>query len=133
MASASSRVLSYTEDTQINGSGRTERIVPEGHNREVVDAAMSVTETPTNERHHRQRAQPREAPGQRHVGMGATLLRSDARAHQRLRRSDLLSEAQLSLNRRAASIECELERLDALLSRGAEVDLAHLRRLFEVL
>ena len=36
---------------------------------------------------------------------------------------DLLSEAQLSLIRRATSIECELERLDALLSTGAEVDL----------
>jgi hypothetical protein len=53
---------------------------------------------------------------------------------------DLLSEAQLSLIRRATSIECELERLDALLSTGAEVDLdaygrasSHLRRLFETL
>jgi hypothetical protein len=53
---------------------------------------------------------------------------------------DLLSEAQLSLIRRAASIECELERLDAMLSAGAEVNLdaygraaSHLRRLFEVL
>jgi hypothetical protein len=52
----------------------------------------------------------------------------------------LLSEAQLSLIRRAASIECELERLDAMLSAGAEVDLdaygraaSHLRRIFEVL
>jgi hypothetical protein len=50
---------------------------------------------------------------------------------------DLLSEAQLSLIRRAAAIECELERLDAMLSTGAEVDLdtygraaSHLRRLF---
>jgi hypothetical protein len=49
-----------------------------------------------------------------------------------------LSEAQLSLVRRCASIECELERLDALLSRGEAVDLdeygraaSHLRRLFE--
>jgi hypothetical protein len=53
---------------------------------------------------------------------------------------DLLSEAQLSLIRRAASIECELERLDAMLSTGVEVNLdaygraaSHLRRLFEVL
>jgi hypothetical protein len=53
---------------------------------------------------------------------------------------DLLSEAQLSLIRRAAAIECELERLDAMLSTGAEVDLdsygraaSHLRRLFETL
>ena len=53
---------------------------------------------------------------------------------------DMLSEAQLSLIRRASSIECELERLDALLSLGQPVDLpayascsSHLRRLFEVL
>jgi hypothetical protein len=53
---------------------------------------------------------------------------------------DMLSEAQLSLIRRAASIECELERLDAMLSTGAEVNLdaygraaSHLRRLFETL
>jgi hypothetical protein len=53
---------------------------------------------------------------------------------------DMLSEAQLSLIRRATSIECELERLDAMLSIGAEVDLdaygrasSHLRRLFETL
>ena len=53
---------------------------------------------------------------------------------------DLLSEAQLSLIRRASAIECELERLDAALSLGEAVDLdsygratSHLRRLFEVL
>jgi hypothetical protein len=53
---------------------------------------------------------------------------------------DVLSEAQLSLIRRAAAIECELERLDALLSLGEAVNLneygratSHLRRLFEVL
>jgi hypothetical protein len=53
---------------------------------------------------------------------------------------DLLSEAQLSLIRRAAAIECELERLDARLSAGEPVDLdsygrcaSHLRRLFETL
>jgi hypothetical protein len=53
---------------------------------------------------------------------------------------DMLSEAQLSLIRRATSIECELERLDAMLSTGAEVDLdaygrasSHLRRIFETL
>jgi hypothetical protein len=54
---------------------------------------------------------------------------------------NVLSEAQLSLIRRAAAIECELERLDALLSVGDEnVNLdeygratSHLRRLFEVL
>ena len=53
---------------------------------------------------------------------------------------DVLSEAQLSLIRRAASIETELEKLDALLSLGEAVNLneygratSHLRRLFEVL
>ena len=53
---------------------------------------------------------------------------------------NVLSEAQLSLIRRAASIECELERLDALLSLGEAANLneygratSHLRRLFEVL
>jgi hypothetical protein len=53
---------------------------------------------------------------------------------------DVLSDAQLSLIRRAAAIECELERLDAMLSTGAEVNLdaygrasSHLRRLFETL
>jgi hypothetical protein len=53
---------------------------------------------------------------------------------------DVLSEAQLSLIRRASAIECELERLDAALSLGEAVDLdsygratSHLRRLFEVL
>src|SRR5262249_4306002 len=34
---------------------------------------------------------------------------------------DLLSEAQVSLIRRASSIECELERLDAALSRGEPI------------
>lgn len=53
---------------------------------------------------------------------------------------DLLSEAQLSLIKRCASIECELERLDAMLSAGEEVSLdeygraaSHLRRLFETI
>jgi hypothetical protein len=53
---------------------------------------------------------------------------------------DLLSEAQMSLIRRCSAIECELERLDAMLSTGAEVNLdaygraaSHLRRLFETL
>jgi hypothetical protein len=52
----------------------------------------------------------------------------------------VLSEAQLSLIRRASSIECELERLDARLSWGEEINLdeygraaSHLRRLFETL
>ena len=54
--------------------------------------------------------------------------------------ADVLSEAQSSLIRRAASIECELERMDARLSLGQEVDMdsyarvaGHLRRLFETL
>jgi hypothetical protein len=54
--------------------------------------------------------------------------------------ADLLSEAQFSLIRRAAALECELERLDARLSVGEEVDLdsygrcaGHLRRLFETI
>jgi hypothetical protein len=54
--------------------------------------------------------------------------------------ADVLSEAQLSLCRRAAAIECELERLDAMLSRSEFVNLdaygraaSHLRRLFETL
>lgn len=53
---------------------------------------------------------------------------------------DLLSEAQLSLIRRCAAIECELERLDARLSRNEAVDVdayarwsGQLRRLFETL
>jgi len=53
---------------------------------------------------------------------------------------DILSEAQLSLIRRASAIECELERLDAALSLGEAVNLdeygratSHLRRLFETL
>jgi hypothetical protein len=52
----------------------------------------------------------------------------------------VLSEAQLSLIKRASSIECELERLDSCLSRGEPVNLSeygraasHLRRIFEVL
>jgi hypothetical protein len=54
--------------------------------------------------------------------------------------ADLLSEAQFSLIRRAAAIECELERLDARLSRDEPVDMdsyarvaGHLRRMFETL
>jgi hypothetical protein len=54
--------------------------------------------------------------------------------------ADLLSDAQVSLIKRAASLECQLERLDALLSDGQPVDLdsygrasSHLRRLFETL
>jgi hypothetical protein len=54
--------------------------------------------------------------------------------------ADLLSEAQFSLIRRAAAIECELERLDARLSLSDPVDMdsyarvaGHLRRIFETL
>jgi hypothetical protein len=52
----------------------------------------------------------------------------------------LLSEAQLSLVKRAAAIEIELERMEGSLSAGALVDLdlftrsaSHLRRIFETL
>jgi hypothetical protein len=51
-----------------------------------------------------------------------------------------LSEAQYSLCRRAAGLECEIERMEAGLSRGDEVDLdrygrasSHLRRILESL
>lgn len=54
--------------------------------------------------------------------------------------TELLSEAQFSLIRRCAAIECELERLDGMLSRSEEIDLdayarvsGHLRRIFETL
>jgi hypothetical protein len=50
----------------------------------------------------------------------------------------LVSAAKLSLIRRATALECEIERLEAKLSCGEEVDLdafgraaSHLRRLFE--
>jgi hypothetical protein len=53
---------------------------------------------------------------------------------------DALTAAQMSLIKRACALECELERLDARLSVGEEVDLdlygraaSHLRRLFETL
>jgi hypothetical protein len=53
---------------------------------------------------------------------------------------DLLSEAQLSLIRRASAIELELEQMEGKLSMGEQVDLdvftrsaSHLRRLFETL
>jgi hypothetical protein len=54
--------------------------------------------------------------------------------------ADALSEAQLSLIRRAAALECELEQMDGRLSQGEEIDLdaygratSHLRRLHETL
>jgi hypothetical protein len=54
--------------------------------------------------------------------------------------ANALSAAQLGLIRRAAAIECELERLDAMLSRGEAVDMdsyarvsGHLRRMWETL
>jgi hypothetical protein len=53
---------------------------------------------------------------------------------------DLLSEAQLSLVKRAATIEVELEQVEGKLSTGRDADLdlytrstSHLRRIFEVL
>jgi hypothetical protein len=53
---------------------------------------------------------------------------------------EVLSEAQFSLIRRCAAMECELERLDAQLSRDEPVDMdrygraaSHLRRIFETL
>jgi hypothetical protein len=53
---------------------------------------------------------------------------------------ELVSEAQLSIIRRATAMECEIERLEAKLSRGENVDLdvfgraaSHLRRLFEAI
>jgi hypothetical protein len=53
---------------------------------------------------------------------------------------EALSAAQVSLCRRCAAIECELERLEAMLSRGEQIDLdafgrasSHLRRILETL
>jgi hypothetical protein len=53
---------------------------------------------------------------------------------------DMVSDAKLSVIRRAAAMECEIERLEAKLSRGQNVDLdafgraaSHLRRLFEAI
>jgi hypothetical protein len=53
---------------------------------------------------------------------------------------DLLSEAQLSLVKRASAIECELEQMEGRLSKSEQVDLdtftraaSHLRRLLESL
>jgi hypothetical protein len=53
---------------------------------------------------------------------------------------DALSEAQLSLVRRASAIECELEQMEGRLSRGETIDLdaftraaGHLRRILETL
>jgi hypothetical protein len=54
--------------------------------------------------------------------------------------TDVLSEAQLSLIRRASAIELELEQMEGKLSLGEQIDLdvftrsaSHLRRLFETL
>src|SRR5262249_24060335 len=51
---------------------------------------------------------------------------------------DMLSEAQLSLVRRAAALACELEQMEARMSQGQAVNLdsfgraaSHLRRLLE--
>lgn len=53
---------------------------------------------------------------------------------------DMLSEAQLSLVRRAAALACELEQMEARMSQGEAVDIdrfgraaSHLRRLYETL
>jgi hypothetical protein len=53
---------------------------------------------------------------------------------------DMLSEAQVSLIRRAAALSCEIEAMEARMSQGAEVNLdsfgraaSHLRRLYETL
>ena len=52
----------------------------------------------------------------------------------------MVSEAKMSLIRRAVAMECEIERLEAKLSRGEDVNLdefgraaSHLRRLFETI
>jgi hypothetical protein len=53
---------------------------------------------------------------------------------------DMLSEAELSLIKRASAIECELEWMEGRLSRGETIDLdlftrsaSHLRRILETL
>jgi hypothetical protein len=53
---------------------------------------------------------------------------------------DMLSEAELSLIKRASAIECELEWMEGRLSRGDSIDLdlftrsaSHLRRILETL
>jgi hypothetical protein len=52
----------------------------------------------------------------------------------------LLSEAQLSLIRRAAALACEIEEMESHMSRGIEVNLdsfgraaSHLRRIYEAI
>ena len=54
--------------------------------------------------------------------------------------SEALSEAQMSLVRRASAIECELEQMEGRLSQGEAIDLdvftrsaSHLRRILETL
>jgi hypothetical protein len=51
---------------------------------------------------------------------------------------DMISEAQFALCKRAAGLECELEKMEAQLSQGEQVDLdrygraaSHLRRILE--
>lgn len=51
---------------------------------------------------------------------------------------DMVSEGKFAIIKRASALECEIERLEAKLSNGEEVDLdvfgracSHLRRLFE--
>jgi hypothetical protein len=110
---------------------------------------MSVSEAATNARGRPQAKRPRSAvtSGRKLFVQGDPNSAWARRYHDLVVRhvgdlggKSVLSEAQLSLIRRASSIECELERLDAMLSLGEEVDLdsygraaSHLRRLFEVL
>jgi hypothetical protein len=53
---------------------------------------------------------------------------------------EMVSAGKLAIIKRAAAMECEIERLEAMLSRGEDVDLdafgraaSHLRRLFEAI
>ena len=98
-------------------------------------------------------AAPKKTCGRSAVSNGRKLLLSDNRTVWGRRFCDLvsdhcanlggidaLSEAQVGLVRRAAAIEIELERREALLASGAEVNLdefaraaSHCRRLWETL
>src|SRR5262249_24206434 len=55
--------------------------------------------------------------------------------HHRLGGKDLLSEAQMSLVRRAAALGCELEQMEGRMSLGEQVDIDRfaLRRILETL
>lgn len=98
-------------------------------------------------------AAPRKTCGRSAISNGRKLLISDNRTVWARRFHDLcadhaqdlggvdnLSEAQIGLLRRAAAIECELERKEAQLAAGEEVNLdefcraaSHARRLWETL